>query len=65
MSNLKPIKKMKPHEACHEGQHTYVVTAWQIGNGKEKAVAMRCQHCLMPLDLEELNSAEWSKRENI
>lgn len=56
---------MKPHETCHEGKHTYVVTAWQVGNGREKAVAMRCQHCLMPLDLEELNSAEWSKRENI
>ena len=61
----KLVKKMKPHTACELGNHTYVVTAWQIGGGKEKAIAMKCQHCLMPLDLTEIDSAEWAKTQGI
>lgn len=58
-------KKHACNEACKEGRHTYIVTAWQIGGGKEKAIAMRCQACLMPLDLQEIESAEWQAREGI
>lgn len=56
-------KKHEPCTPCTQGNHTYIVTSWQVGGGKEKAIAMRCQHCLMPLDLEEIQSAEWNKEQ--
>ncbi len=61
----KLVKKHEPHTNCELGNHTYVVTTWQIGGGKEKAIAMKCQHCLMPLDLTEIDSAEWVKKSGI
>jgi hypothetical protein len=51
-------KKCVPHDGCKDGQHTYVVTCWQVGAGKEKAVAMRCQRCMIKVDLQEIESAE-------
>lgn len=61
----KPVKECKPHTACDDGRHTFIVTGWQVGNGKEKAIAMRCQHCLMPMDLSEVESLEWAKKEGL
>ena len=62
---LKVVKKMNPHTACDKGNHTYVVTAWENKGSRKTAIHMRCQNCLMPLDLEEIKSAEWSKANGI
>lgn len=51
--------------SCEEGKHTYIVTSWLLGGGKQKAIQLRCRNCLMPLDLQEIESAEWSKAEGI
>jgi len=61
----KLVKKHESNTNCDRGNHTYIVTAWQTNGGRQKAIAMRCRHCLMPLDLEELQSAEWVKVQNI
>ena len=63
--SLKVVKKMMPHTACKNGNHTYIVTAWETKGMRQKAVAMRCRNCLMPLHLGELESAEWSKENGI
>lgn len=60
VAKLKPEKKHVPHATCDDGHHTYIVTAWTIGGGKQKACQMRCQNCLMPRDLQEIESSEWS-----
>lgn len=60
-TKVKPMKKHTPLTACEEGKHTYLVTAWLIGGGKQKAIELRCRHCLMPLDLQEMGMAEWRK----
>lgn len=57
----KKVKKHKASAECSAGKHNYMVTCWQIGGGKEKAIHVRCRHCLMPMDLEEIESAEWFK----
>lgn len=60
-----PLEKKHEHaDKCKQGFHTYIVTTWQVGGGKEKAIAMRCQGCLMPLDLQEIESAEWSAKQD-
>lgn len=58
-------KKHEHPSACIEGKHTYIVTSWLIGGSKQKAIQMRCRHCLMPLDLQEIESGEWAKTEGI
>lgn len=45
--------------------HSYVVTAWQQGGGREKAIAMRCSSCLDYLDLQQLESQEFRERQGI
>lgn len=62
VTKIKPEKKHVPCTTCTDGNHTYIVTTWLVGGGKEKAVAMRCRNCLMPLDLTEIESAEWAKK---
>ena len=58
-------KKHVAAPSCREGNHTYIVTNWGIGGGQQKARHMRCQHCLMPLDMQEIESMEWSKKEGL
>lgn len=62
---LKPEKKHAPHGTCLEGNHTYIVTHWQVGGAQQKAQMMRCQNCLMPLNMQELESIEWAKKEGL
>lgn len=50
---------------CQDGYHMYIVTAWQEAAGRRKAIHMRCQFCLMPMDLQEVESMEWRKKEGI
>jgi hypothetical protein len=63
--DTKPIKKHVPQPACVAGGHTYFVTSWRIGGGQQKAQMIRCRNCLMPLDMEEVESAEWSRKEGL
>jgi len=63
---IQPVPKPHvPTNDCLQGYHTYIVTCWLIGGGKEKAVQIRCQHCLMPKDLTEIEMSEWSKKEGL
>ncbi len=55
----KPEKKHCAPTGCQAGHHTYIVTNWKIGGAQQKAQHMRCQHCLMPMDLQEIEGAEW------
>jgi len=62
---LKPEKKHCVPSGCQVGNHTYFVTSWRIGGGQQKAQTMRCRHCLMPLDMAEVEGAEWAIKEGI
>lgn len=68
-TKLKPApkseKKHVPCASCKEGNHTYIVTNWKIGGGQQKAQHMRCQYCLMPMDMAEIESIEWRAKEGI
>lgn len=61
-AKTKPEKKHTVSDSCKNGLHTYIVVDWDTASGRKKAVHMRCQHCLMPLDLVELKNAEWFKK---
>ena len=52
-------KKMVSSESCRAGKHTYMVVDWSTVGGRKKAIHMRCQHCLMPVDLVEVANAKW------
>ena len=47
-------KKVNPTTECKGGKHTFVVTRWRVHGGDQQALMMRCQHCLMAMDMEEL-----------
>lgn len=63
MPTAKPKKKCIPSTPCKDGNHTFIVSTWQLGNGKERAVRVICQHCLMPMDLVEMENARWFEEE--
>ena len=48
-----------------ECKHHYVVTAWSTKGGYQSAAAMRCSYCLIPACLEQLESWEWSQKQEI
>ena len=51
----KPVKvECKPHH--------FVVTGWTTKGGHQTANAMRCAQCLMPVNLEQLESQEWKDK---
>lgn len=56
-----PAKKLKVESStkCKNANHTFIVTEWFIKGGHQKAGMMRCQHCLMPMNLEEIETQEW------
>jgi hypothetical protein len=59
MAEKKPVKKMSPPTKCTVGNHTYIVTDWNTQGGRKKAIHMKCCHCLMPVDLVEIDNAKW------
>lgn len=58
-------KKVKESTECKDGTHKFTVTSWRIHGGIRRAVQMRCQHCLVPVDMEELESLEFSREQGI
>ena len=56
-------KKKDVRASCAKGNHSYIVTRWLSKGGSEKAVQMRCQKCLEPVGIEELEMLEF-KQEN-
>lgn len=58
-------KSDTPNSQNTQCDHTFVVTCWQQGGGKEKAIAMRCQKCLCPRNLQELESVEFRQEKGI
>lgn len=56
-------QKKEVQTACKKGSHSFIVTRWLSKGGSEKAVQMRCQKCLEPVGIEELEMLEF-KQEN-
>ena len=68
MTELKVVEKKERkliamNADCKKGEHTFIVTTSIVSAGKQTATMMKCQHCLMPI---ELNSASqnWKVNEN-
>ena len=59
MSEKKPEKKIKPHTNCKNGHHVFIVSNWRTTASQKKAMHLLCQHCLMPVDLVEIENAKW------
>lgn len=58
-------KKVTVTAACKDGKHIFIVTASMTKGGVQKATTMRCQSCLMPLQMEEIEMREWKESEGI
>lgn len=58
-------KKVKVKTECKDGQHTFIVTAYMQKGNNKKATMMRCQHCLMPMNIEEVEMNEFKNDEGM
>lgn len=58
-------QKVKSNKDCKDAHHTFVVTSWYERGGHRKANIMRCCHCLMPMNIEEIESQEWAEQNGI
>jgi hypothetical protein len=58
-------KKCKQSKECKDGHHTFIITNWRTHGGQQKAIAMRCRHCLMPMSLEEFEMKEWREEQGM
>lgn len=58
-------RKVTQSNTCKEGKHTFIVSMWQDKGGFQKAVHMRCQNCLMLMDMDEINWQEWRANEGL
>lgn len=58
------VKKVaKELHKCKE--HSFIMTASTTRGGITQATQLRCAHCLMPVNLEQLESKEWKEANNI
>jgi len=46
-------------------RHTFIVTSSVKTGGVETARKVRCSHCLIVVDLEQLESAEWQEAHDV
>lgn len=46
------------NSSCKKGEHTFIVTTFITSAGKQKATMMKCQCCLMPIEVNEA-SQNW------
>lgn len=58
-------QKVKSSTTCKNGEHTFIVTGWYTKGGHQKATAMRCRYCLMPMNIEEIESQEWKEQNGL
>jgi hypothetical protein len=65
MTDKKVVKKTRPAASCESANHVFIVTDWKVAGGRQTALHMRCRCCLMPMDLQEIESAEWRIKEGI
>lgn len=65
MAEPKKKQKVESNVACKDSHHTFVVTNWFTKGGHQKATMMRCQHCLMPMNIEEIESQEWKNKNGL
>lgn len=42
--------------------HHFIITGWTIKGGMQNATHMRCAQCMMPVNLEQLESQEWKDK---
>lgn len=57
--------KISKSTACKDGKHTFIVSMWQDKGGFKKAVHMRCQHCMILMDVDEIIMQEWRANEGL
>ncbi len=43
--------------------HNFIVTGWITKGGMQNATSMRCAQCMMPVNLEQLESQEWRDKQ--
>lgn len=43
--------------------HNFIITKWTTRGGMQSASMARCAHCLLEINLEELESKEWSQKQ--
>ena len=58
-------KKVELTDECKAGRHTFIVTVSMTKGGLQKATTMRCQSCLIPLSVEEIEMREWKESEKV
>lgn len=58
-------KKVEVMADCKNGKHTFIVTGYMQKGTIKKATLMRCQHCLMAMNLEEVEMNEWKNEEGM
>ena len=72
MADAIPVKKSKmitKPNGCESDHHTFVVSKWVTTGGYQKSTHMMCQHCLLPIELNEASKTwvvnrEWLKEAN-
>ncbi len=52
-------EKAPKHEKVVCNPHKFIVTGWLSKGGHQNATLMRCSQCLMPVNVEQLESQEW------
>lgn len=55
----KEKKENPPHIVCNP--HNFIVVSWSKKGMLENATGLRCSHCLMHVNLEQLDSKEWKE----
>jgi hypothetical protein len=43
--------------------HHFIVTGWNTKGGSQNATHLRCAQCMMPVNLEQLESQEWKDKQ--
>ena len=54
-------KKEKPAKVVCNPHH-FIITGWMTKGGHQNATHMRCAQCMMPVNLEQLESQEWKDK---
>ena len=57
--------KVKQSTSCKNGEHTFLVTESFTKGQHKKATKMRCRHCLIAMNIEEIETQEWKEENGI
>lgn len=65
MTTEKKDTSAKSSEKCEKvkcNPHHFIITGWITKGGIQNATTMRCCQCMMPVNLEQLESQEWKEK---